>query len=254
MHLNAPPAKLAHFTHEIRFLCCVRPILFYNAFMAFRQDEATREGTESAVHRFIGSLPPEDRKLSEQKLLDLIDKYGPVVDAYPSWHPLVSSNYDPQMPHTRPDSRCGYEGLDHTVLLRNGFITCPYGGDSNVIDSVENLEKRDHDWYTISAERLDFPLYYPSTTPVLVYCEWHHPTESDFTIPKRFAVARILEQEIPYWASAEVGETWNTMRTYLLGRPSGARSSLFVNQETGQAIKTVWNAVLNAGVFGPIKV
>ena len=34
----------------------------------------------------------------------------------------------------------------------------------------------------------------------------------------------------------------------------GARSSLFVSQETGQAIKKIWNALIFTGMFGPIKV
>ena len=51
-----------------------------------------------------------------------------------------------------------------------------------------------------------------------------------------------------------MAETWRTMSPYFLGRPHGGRSSLFVNQETGQAMKTVWTALINSGVFGPIKV
>ena len=220
--------------------------------MAFRIDEAIEKGREFALHRFISSLPHELRDSSETKLLDLIDRFGPVVDAYPCWHPLVASNYDPQIPHSYPDHRSGYDGLDHTIYLRDAFISCPYGGAEEIIKSVENLESRDHLWATIEAEELDFPLYQDTATPVLVKCIWHEPMERDNTLPKRFAIARILEQEIPSWADYEVGETWETMRTYFLGRPCGARSSLFVNQETGQKMKTVWNAILNAGVFGPI--
>ncbi len=44
------------------------------------------------------------------------------------------------------------------------------------------------------------------------------------------------------------------MRSYFLGAPHGARSSLFVSQETGQGIKKVWETLIYTGRFGPIKV
>ena len=44
------------------------------------------------------------------------------------------------------------------------------------------------------------------------------------------------------------------MRGYFLGKPNGSRSSLFVNQETGQKMKKIWEALINTGMFGPIMV
>ena len=44
------------------------------------------------------------------------------------------------------------------------------------------------------------------------------------------------------------------MRHYFLGSPHGSRSSLFVSQETGQAMKKIWEALIHTGMFGPIKV
>ncbi|MGB5235252.1 MAG: hypothetical protein WBN85_08775, partial [Candidatus Macondimonas sp.] len=73
-------------------------------------------------------------------------------------------------------------------------------------------------------------------------------------IPLSIAMPLILEKEVPCWHWAEVAETWETMRPYFLGRPHGGRSSLFVSQETGQAIKKTWNALIFTGMFGPIKV
>jgi hypothetical protein len=55
-------------------------------------------------------------------------------------------------------------------------------------------------------------------------------------------------------AKRSAAETWDTMRPYFLGRPHGSRSSLFVNQETGQAIKKVWEALTHTDMFGPIMV
>ena len=68
------------------------------------------------------------------------------------------------------------------------------------------------------------------------------------------AMPLILEQEVPCWKWSERAETWETMRPYLLGTPHGSRSSLFVDQETGQAIKKIWNSLIHTGMFGPVKV
>ena len=64
----------------------------------------------------------------------------------------------------------------------------------------------------------------------------------------------MLEEEVPCWREAQLAETWETMRYYILGSPHGSRSSLFVNQETGQALKNIWKALIHTGMFGPIKV
>ena len=73
-------------------------------------------------------------------------------------------------------------------------------------------------------------------------------------IPKSIAVPLMLEVEVPNWRHSEVAECWDTMKPYLLGAPHGSRSSLFVNQETGQVIKSIWNSIINTGMFGPIMV
>lgn len=38
------------------------------------------------------------------------------------------------------------------------------------------------------------------------------------------------------------------------GGPGGSRSSLFVNQETGSTIRKIWQALIETGAFGPLKV
>ena len=120
------------------------------------------------------------------------------------------------------------------------------------MDSVDELPP--HPVAIVSAERIDAQLYHPRTTTVLVRCTWEHPRPTDGTIPKSWAVPLLLEQELPCWRWSKVGETWETMLPYFLGQPHGRRSSLFVNQETGQVMKNVWNALINTGMFGPIKV
>ncbi len=73
-------------------------------------------------------------------------------------------------------------------------------------------------------------------------------------IPLRIALPLLLEKEFPMWLWADVAETWETMRPDFLGEPCGARSSLFVNQETGQAIKKIWESLIYTSMYGPIKV
>jgi hypothetical protein len=222
--------------------------------MAFRADEAARIGFEEAV----GYLVPRPREAdasqrarSKEALLDILDELGPVVDAYPTWHPLVC-HHDERDPVTTPNNRSGYKGLDHSRFFVHGFITCPYGDGQDVIDSVNRFPY--HPAATITAERLDVQLYHPNATPILVKCEWSKPLEMNGMIPLSIAMPLILEKEIPCWRWAEVAETWETMRPYFLGRPHGSRSSLFVSQETGQAIKKIWNDIIYTGMFGPIKV
>lgn len=222
--------------------------------MAFRAGELAKSGQEEVEVYLVPrarDAPPEVRARSRQILQTLIDDLGPVVDAYPSWHPLVAK-HDPRHPTTTPGKQCGYNGLDHTRYFAHGFVTCPYGDGQDVIDSVNALPRYHH--ARITAERLDVQFYSPEATPILVKCDWDHALDDDHTVPLALAMPLILEKEVPCWRWSQVAETWETMRPYFLGRPHGARSSLFVSQETGQSIKTVWNAVIQTGMFGPIKV
>ena len=221
--------------------------------MTFRADEARSSGYESArsylVSREIDSV---ERERSENAFAEIVDRCGPVIDRYPHWHPVVAAHSDPRSPVTVPGQDCGYKGLDHTICFANGFVTCPYADAQEVMDSVDNLPE--HPLATITAEHLDVQFYHPATKPILVVCEWHGPLPMDGMIPKSWAVPLILEREVPCWRWAQVAETWETMRPYFLGCPHGGRSSLFVNQETGQAIKNMWNGLIRTGMFGPIKV
>lgn len=226
---------------------------FKETSMAFRADEAARQGREEVESYLIPrprDLEPVERERSRAMLSDLLEELGPVVDAYPMWHPLVAHDRG-RDPVTHPVNGSGYEGLDHTCLFANGFVTCPYGDGSTVLESVARLPR--HHSATISARVLDIHFYAAGTTPVLVTCEWHRPLNPDGTIPVALAVPLLLEKELPAWEWAQVAETWESMRPYILGKPHGAVSSLFINQEGGQAIKKLWNALIDTGMFGPIR-
>ncbi len=224
--------------------------------MSFRSNEEIENGRREAMRKLLGRSIDADRlKHSQSVLDDLIAAYGPVVDTYPSWHPLVGDNHDHQSPVIVPSERCGYEGLDHTVFLRNGFITCPYDGGEGILRSVARLEESDvsQGIVSITAEKIDAQLYHPSAQPVIVKCEWLRPLCRDGSIPTALAVPLHLERELRAWRGAQVAETWKTMAPYVLGRPCGSRSSLFVNEETGQALKTIWNSIIKTGMFGPVR-
>ena len=222
-------------------------------YMAFRANEAAADGRDNALRYLVPrDADAAQRKRSHSAVLDIIDRCGPVVDRYPTWHPFLAADEDPHNPSVAPGPRCGYAGLDHTVFFRNGFVTCPYHGEEHVIESVEKLPPSHV--AAIVAERIDEQLYHPDAKPVLVRCEWIDPLPADGMIPKSLAVPLMLEKEIPCWRWSELAETWETMQPYFLGSPHGSRSSLFVNQETGQVLKKIWNALIYTGMFGPIKV
>lgn len=186
---------------------------------------------------------------------DVVDTYrlGKAVDLYPSWHPLVC-NHNSRYPLVVPSAACGYKSLDHTRLFANGFITSPYGQRNveAVIESVEALPL--HPCASITAEVLGVPLYHPNATTILVKCEWNEPLLWDGTVPLAIVMPLILEQELPAWRWGEVAETWETMRGYFLGYPNVKETSPFVNREASKAIKKIWNALINTGMYGPLMV
>lgn len=218
--------------------------------VVFREDEAK----ERCFARARGYLVPRDGTAAEREkalsmLHALVDELGPVVECYPSWHPLVGQHAR-RFPTRTPSEGCGYKGLDHTIYFAHGFVTCPYQGADEIISSVKAI-KVPHA-ASLSAERIDAPFYSSATQPVAVRCNWNTPLDAGKLVPKRVAVGLLLDQEIPNWHWSEFGESWETMRSYFLGEPHGARSSLFVSQETAMAMKRIWLAVIESGVFGPV--
>ena len=113
--------------------------------MAFRADEAARIGYEQ-VEAYLVPRPRDaseaERARSKEALLDILDELGPVVDAYPTWHPLVC-NHDSRHPTTTPSDQCGYKGLDHTRFFAKGFITCPYTASGKAQRLPQPYQRRD---------------------------------------------------------------------------------------------------------------
>lgn len=218
--------------------------------MSFRADEAARSGFEEAESFFIPrnlAVDKAELERSRAEFARITSNLGAVVTGYPTWHPMVR-NHPNSSPVTRPSRECGYRGLDHTRYFTNGLITCPYGDGQEVIDSVQSLPS--HPIATITAERLDVALYHPEATPILIQCHWARDLNPDGTIPLSMAMPLLLEQELPCWTWAQVAEPWETMRSCFLGSPHGSVSSLFVNKETGQAMKKAWSVLIATGMFG----
>lgn len=218
--------------------------------MAFRADEAAEQGWNSLKRYYLSrNISPKDRDVGEDFLQELMVSIGPVVSRYPTWHPLVPTSNRRAMLGI-PSKDNGYIGLDHTVYFVHGFITCPYTNGDEVLKSVNELP-RSSDAY-VTAEKLDIQLYNEGTTAVLVRCEWEESLDCDNMIPSRIAVPLMMEHELQFRHAAQVAERWENMRPYLLGEPHGARSSLFVNQETAMAIKKSYLSMVESGMFGPL--
>lgn len=227
--------------------------------MVFRANEEKKRRYEQVLNYLVPREGThESKKEARCKVIELIDEYGPIIDSYPTWHPIVFRNAQLRLDHRNINNKAPstpqevYKGLDHTVLLAHAFITCPYKGADIIINSVEEFGKYNTKIQLV-AERLDISLYNIHTQTILVYCDWGHSLPLDRMIPKNIAIPLMLEQEIPCWRKSSCGETWETMRGEFLGEPHGSKSSLFVSQETGQAMKNIWNLLINTGMYGPIK-
>lgn len=148
----------------------------------------------------------------------------------------------------------GWDGLDHTVHFVNGFLTCPYDGARGVERIEESAsEIRLPPCASLDVEVLKKPYYGDGTSAVLVTCRWDVALDEENMIPKARAVPLMLETEIPHWRNSHCGETWETMRPYLLGVPHGARSSLFVSQDTALALKKLFEMMVASGMYGPVR-
>lgn len=219
--------------------------------MAFRANDNIESGNKAGLEYLVGREFPQNlRGQAMSDFYDLVAQFGPVVESYPCWHPLVAVGNTDHRPWTHPTENRSYRGLDHFVLFRDAFLTIPYRGAETVVESVDAIRDPKH---YVTAEILDIKLYHPEATPVIVKCEWPDRLSGDGTIPKRIAIPLLLEFELPRWRETEVAaETWETMRPYILGRPMGSLSSLFVNKQTGAALKGMWNSMIFSGMFGPI--
>ncbi len=217
---------------------------------SFRANEAAAKGRDEAIYKYSRYFrAASEREAVSLYIDDLIVRYGPVVDGYPSWHPFTSVPKEERTQISDPKSTPQrFKRLDHTIYFRHAFVTAPYGGVKDVIESA----RAKGSGYIDAEEISDVKLYHSEASPVLVTCTGV-PKEADGTISKRFALGNMLSTELSGWDLATCGESWEDMRRYILGTPCGSRSSLFVNQETGKALREVFELLNRHELFGPLR-
>lgn len=219
--------------------------------MPFRAPEAAEMTRLNAIESLTEHFDdPKMQQKGVEALDALVERFGPFVDRFPVWHPLVSFGDQPHKALVNPVDL--YPGLDHPRYLRNAILSTPYDDRfAETQERVKEIAEKTRRDVLLGVERVKAPLHHERTYPIVIYCLWCG--DDDFTeIPQRQAVARMLEVELRGWRHAEVGETVETMRPYLLGSPHGRRSSLFVDEAVGKTLISVYRTVVNAGVFGPL--
>jgi len=214
--------------------------------MEFRSPTVAAQQNAAAITYLTKSLrdPAAGRAVVEQ----LVEELGNATDGYPDWHPILTSPLRDSSDHRSNLHQIeAYRGLDHTIEFVRGFVTCPYSEEAagrlvSAVSAVPNLEAR----------RLSGPLYSDQAYPVVV-AAWNVELEADGTIRSRDALRWFVSLSASEAANAQVAETWWNIRSYILGRPHGSRSSLFVNQHTGAHMRKILEAMNESGMFGPIK-
>ncbi|MBD1574835.1 hypothetical protein HC725_16425 [Vibrio sp. S17_S38] len=210
--------------------------------MEFRYPTAVTETNLTAL-RYL-TLQLRDPKSARVTFDSIINKLGNSVESYPEWHPIL------QIPKTNtkysPFLKDLYKGIDHTVKFVRGFVTCPYQKSEadKLVDVVNKLPG-------LKAYHLNEPLYSDDSYPVVVEAT-DIVLEADGTIRTRDALVWCVKKLVEHAHGAEVAETWWNIRSDILGKPHGSRSSVFVNQYTGGHMRKILEALNNSGMYGEI--
>lgn len=214
--------------------------------MEFRAPTIATEQNTKAIKYFTKNLtnPEKGQQALEIAMLEL----GNAVDKYPDWHPILTIPTKGALQRVSSLSQVdAYASLDHTLEFVRGFITCPYTEDAarKIVGTVNKVAG-------LHAYQLDTPLYADNAYPVVVSAN-DVELEADGTIRSRDALIWFIEQTTKEAWDSQVAETWWNIRSLILGRPHGSRSSLFVNQHTGVHMRKILEALNNSSMFGPIK-
>ncbi|WIY24537.1 hypothetical protein [Parasedimentitalea psychrophila] len=216
--------------------------------MDFRSPTASAQARRKTIKRFTEHLPNKDVEIGVAALEKLFEELGDPVEGFPDWHPIRTApgrNHNGRVKFF--DEIDTYSGKDHTILFVKGFVTCPF----NEATSDALVEAADQ-FNGLSAERLYEPLWSEGTFPVKVTAI-EIELEGDGTIPLRQVMRWHFEGLAKSGRFSDVAETWWNMRSELMGRPHGSRSSLFVNQNTGGHIRKTLEAANDSGMFGPVR-
>lgn len=216
--------------------------------MEFRANQAAVRLNGRAAEYFTKNLsdPESGLKLFQE----VLDRLGGAVDSLPDWHPILTAPQERPQHHWHATSYSElpiYASCDHTHEFVRGMLTCPYS-EAKADELVEVVNRIPE----LQAERLDGPLYMDNAFPVLIEA-WDISLEADGTIRSRDALAWFVQATVAHAREAKVAETWWNIRYLTLGKPHGARSSLFVNDYTGRHMRKILETLNDSGMFGPIK-
>lgn len=188
-----------------------------------------------------------DRDAGRILVEELIEELGSAVARYPDWHPILTARPRNGAEYVSSVSQMkAYSGVDHTREFVRGFVTCPYSSEmaDKLVASVEEIPG-------LYARRLNDPLYADDAHPVVVVA-MNIELEADGTIRSRDAIALFAQNTAAAATGAQVAETWWNIRSNILGRPHGSRSSLFVDQHAGLHMRKILEAMNASGMFGPV--
>jgi hypothetical protein len=212
--------------------------------MAFRYDEVVAEQRQRAHEYAANSVRDarytnDDRARSQIFMEYLLDTYGPLIDRYPDWHPLK--------PRLNSGNYGGFD--DHSVTFRDAILFAPYGDDKAHWEELSAYAKK----YDLFAEKVEGELFHHPNCHLYLLIVPHsmmvEDEEENPYIHRTSAIEALLSNwkrvcgdgERPH--SFQCWESWDTMRPYLIGSPCGKRSSLFVDEATGQAIKRLYAVI-----------
>jgi hypothetical protein len=214
--------------------------------MEFRSNAIASQDDAETINYLTKDL--RDPAAARVRVEELIGELGHSVSMYPDWHPILTAPTSKTSGHVSSLSQVHeYRHNDHTRSFVRGFVTCPYSEER-----ADKLVNEIRDVQGLTAHRLSEPLYSDEAYPVVVEA-YNVELEADGTIRSRDALAWFVQQTAKSATDAQVAETWWNMRSCILGRPHGSRSSLFVNQYTGGHMRKILEALNNSGMFGEIK-
>lgn len=207
------------------------------------QDKTKRLYAE-VVKAAISTLGPEDAEHTKAFLEDLQKELGPVIEAYPKWHPLFR--------HSGKADRLIEEHVN-VVYFANGYVVT--SKQKRWLDlihtTVHHLPIMADAWVSIEDVNLTVKLFGYDTVSVVVRCHWARKPLADGTIPPSLAVTNALITKLFPSLMMEMGQPWEKVANDFLGLPHDRRDSPWFNKDTGGTLKQIWELMLDKNVLVP---
>ncbi len=200
--------------------------------MTFRYDDAILSGRDFAMASTVNFKDDDERKKAIKFIDNLMKEYGPVVSRYPNWHPFEKVN-------DMVTNRLYF--YDHPLFLRDAVLFAPYKESE-----MQVREFFGQDGFFV--EKVDGPYHNKNCHLYLVsLIDDMKNGERKRYLDRRLVIQALLGNWKPTEDASVLEyacwESWETMHRYLLGVPCGKRSSVFVDEETGQAIKRLYAVI-----------